>query len=518
MSSPTHPFEKTSDPNDLRRVTSATTSTTVGGSSNAAGRTEDVSAQGIAFAGNVEQQREVARRRLEQDRRFEELMEKISREVDHPLTDTLLDSDDDDDEFFEEIMRQPIDKSQLTRQQRYRIGGIEYRALDMLSIIVPCYYVGLIVVSSFCFQIYVACSGYAQEVVATSNPQPVNQWLFSFFMGMSGLNNIGLSVLDASMVPFQNSPFPLILTMILILLGNTAYAIMLRFIIWILYKLTPQEKSMRRETFRFLLDHPRRCYTTLFPATQTWWLLIILLGITIAELVCFLALNYWLPVIADLSWGSRFLDGLFQSVATRNGNNSIGFVYPVAISMRNSNVYQERALGIFRGEGEEPVQFSESELRGPAPFLKLQRHPTINSVMTTSRKVLRGPDFFVLNLIQRQLTSDICWVITGIFAICIIESQNIMSPSPVTMATVIYECVSAFGNVGASTGYPNTVTSQCAQYHTLSLPLAIDRAVLLPSEQLEQREMEDQMLKRRNTSMTNQSASNILFYTRSSTL
>ena len=55
-------------------------------------------------------------------------------------------------------------------------------------------------------------------------------------------------------------------------------------------------------------------------------------------------------------------------------------------------------------------------------------------------------------------------------------------------------------------------------FKLLGLPLAIDRAVLLPSEQLEQREMEDQMLKRRNTSMTNQSASNVMFYTRSSTL
>ena len=88
--------------------------------------------------------------------------------------------------------------------------------------------------------------------------------------------------------------------------------------------------------------------------------------------------------------------------------------------------------------------------------------------MTTSRKVLRGPDFFVLNLIQRQLTSDICWVISAIFVVSIVESQNIMSPSPITMMTVIYECVSAFGNVGASTGYPNSPLSQVGQYHTLS--------------------------------------------------
>ncbi|KAI8968231.1 cation transport protein-domain-containing protein [Mycotypha africana] len=205
-------------------------------------------------------------------------------------------------------------------------------------------------------------------------------------------------------------------------------------------------------------------------------------------------------------------------------------VYPVAISMRNSNIYQERALGIFRGENDEPVSFSENELAN-APFIKLKRHSTMTSIKQNTQKLLKGgPDFFVITQIQRQLSSDICWVITGIFCICVIESQAIMSPSPVTMATVIYECVSAFANVGASTGFPNTATSQAAQYRTLSklvliilmyrgrhrgLPAAIDRSILLPSEQLAQKEKEDEE-RRRNTSasiqLMNDSGNKGVFY------
>lgn len=157
----------------------------------------------------------------------------------------------------------------------------------------------------------------------------------------------------------------------------------------------------------------------------------------------------------------------------------------------------------------------------------------MSSIVTTSRKVLRKPDFFVMTQIQRQLTSEICWVICCIFAICVIESEAILSSSPITMATVIYECVSAFGNVGASTGYPNTATSQAQQYHTLSklvliilmyrgrhrgLPAAIDRAVLLPSEQLEQKEQEDHLLRRRNTSISVGDGDPVMFYNRSRTL
>lgn len=280
--------------------------------------------QGIAFAGNIEQQREMARRRLEQERRFEELMEKIRRDM--PLTETLVDNsedeEEDDDSFFEDIMRQPIDKSQLTRQQRYRIGGAEYMALDILSRLVPAYYLGFIIISSFCFRAYIACSGYAQHVLSTSNNNvPVDPWLFSFFFGVSAFNNLGLTLLDASVSPFQNAPFPLLVAITLILVGNTAYAILLRFIIWVLYKTTPRTKPMRREGLRYLLDHPRRCYTLLFPSTQTWWLLMIVVTITVVEVICFLALDFWLPVLQELPWASRVLDGVFQSVATRNGES-----------------------------------------------------------------------------------------------------------------------------------------------------------------------------------------------------
>ncbi|KAI9486912.1 MAG: cation transport protein-domain-containing protein [Benjaminiella poitrasii] len=476
--------------------------------------------QGIAFADNIERQREIARRRLEQDRRFDDILQRIANNDAPVIDDSII-----------------VHKSQLTRQERYRLGGAEYRAIDFLTRLVPIFYVGTIILFSFLLRIYVACSKYAQQVLATSNETgPVNSWFFSFFVSLSSFNNLGLMPIDASMVPFQSAPCMLILTMFLILVGNTAYAICLRFIIWLMYRLTPETYVMRRETLKYLLDHPRRCYTTLFPATQTKWLVIVLVGITAVEFVTFIALNYWLPVLKGIDWGSRILDSLFQSVATRNAGYSVVdlmslnpgtqivfivamyiSVYPVAISMRNSNVYQERALGIYSGQDDQQPTYDYFESSASSVH-RLKRQGTMSSIVTTSRKVLRKPDFFVMTQIQRQLTSEICWVICCIFAICVIESEAILSVSPITMSSVIYECVSAFGNVGASTGYPNTAASQAQQYHTLSLPAAIDRAVLLPSEQLEEKEKEDHLLRRRNTSIDggSNSGERIMFYNNSS--
>lgn len=149
-------------------------------------------------------------------------------------------------------------------------------------------------------------------------------------------------------------------------------------------------------------------------------------------------------------------------------------------------------------------------------ILKLKRQRTINSIMTASKTVFQKPDFFVIQQIQRQITKDICWVIVGIFLICVLEAQAIISPKDITVVTVIYECTSAFGNVGSSMS--NYSTSQSAQYRTLSkliiiilmyrgrhrsLPAAIDRAVLLPSEQLNRSETQDQRLQRLHRQSTN---------------
>lgn len=269
---------------------------------------------------------------------------------------------DKDGEYVHRNLSLLVDKEQLTQDERFNLGGAEYRALHTLSRIVPLYYFLFPVICAFIFRIYFATSSYGMWVLDTSNGSynpPVNVWYMSFFSAIAGFNNVGLLPLDDSVVPFQKSPLYLLTLAFLILAGNTAFALLLRFIIWLLWLFTPQSRQVHKDSLRFLLDHPRRCFTTLFPSTQTWWLFLILFCITVIELVMFVLLNYWLPVLADISWGYRVLDGFFQSVSTRNAGFSVvniadvnpGLtviyivamyisVYPVTISMRRTNVYQ----------------------------------------------------------------------------------------------------------------------------------------------------------------------------------
>jgi Trk-type K+ transport system membrane component len=83
-----------------------------------------------------------------------------------------------------------------------------------------------------------------------------------------------MSLLDANMTVFYNDPFILLSMSLFILAGNTCYPVFLRLFIWSLLKMIPDTErwSSKRYTLRFLLDHPRRTYTNLFPSQHTWFL------------------------------------------------------------------------------------------------------------------------------------------------------------------------------------------------------------------------------------------------------
>ena len=83
------------------------------------------------------------------------------------------------------------------------------------------------------------------------------------------------------------------------LLITESYPVFLRFIIWAFHGLLPDSPAFTetKSTLRFLLDHPRRCYTTLFPASHTWWLLGSLIFLNGTDWFAFEVLNVRILVL-----------------------------------------------------------------------------------------------------------------------------------------------------------------------------------------------------------------------------
>ncbi|MCJ1408625.1 hypothetical protein MMC19_002700 [Ptychographa xylographoides] len=420
----------------------------------------------------------------------------------------------------------------LTLAERERLGGIEYRAISLLEVVVPLYFILWQLLGCIGLGAWVAWN--ASETALSDG---LNPWWVGAFNAVSAFNNSGMSLLDANMVAFQTSDYMLITMSLLILAGNTCYPIMLRFILWSMLKLLPDAKfSDTKSTLRFVLDHPRRCYTTLFPSRHTWWLLGILILLNGIDWAAFEILNIGNTNLTSLPTNVRVIDGLFQAFAVRSGgfyvvNISqlrIGLlvlyvimmyisVYPVVITMRNSNVYEERSLGVYSGDLPETTQDPElSMLSG------LKRRLTNRP--SASSKEPRG--YFVRQQLRGQLAHDLWWIVLAVLFIVITETgQFEADPVDFSVFNVTFEVISAYGCVGISVGLPNVAYSFCGGWHVLSklilcavmirgrhrgLPVAIDRAVLLPGEHLGDAEEEDAQIRLDRTMSKGRSAREVV--------
>lgn len=202
----------------------------------------------------------------------------------------------------------------LTSEEREHLGGCEYRALKALAIIVPLYF--------FLWQ-FLGCIALGawmnHNMPDTARANGINPWWLGIFNGVSAFNNSGMSLLDANMIPFQNSYFVLITMGLMILAGNTAYPLFLRLIIWtgvkLLKAVTAEDAFVSlNTTLEFILKYPRRVYTNLFPSRPTWWLFFMLVWLNSVDWVAFELLNLGNTAITSIPAGSRVLDGLFQAL------------------------------------------------------------------------------------------------------------------------------------------------------------------------------------------------------------
>nr|XP_019014907.1 potassium ion transporter [Kwoniella pini CBS 10737]OCF53688.1 potassium ion transporter [Kwoniella pini CBS 10737] len=380
----------------------------------------------------------------------------------------------------------------LTAEQMDELGGVEYRALRVLLYIVIGYFVFFQLAAFVIIAPYISAGGRYQSVFDNQSRLVKIPW-FALFQSISAFSNTGMSLCDTSLVPFQKAYLLVVVTIILIFAGNTAFVShsTLPHGFTVIYKLVPRT-SRTSESLKFLLDHPRRCFVYLFPSTQTWVLLFVLSVLTSIDWVSFLVLDIGTPAIEAIPVGTRIVAGLLQSAAVRAAGFGIVplaamapavkvlyvimmyiSVYPIALSVRATNVYEEKSLGLF-GEEEENDEYDNEGEGAQAVAKYIGWHA------------------------RRQLAFDIWWLAFALWLICIIERRHLNNnDESFNIFNVIFELVSAYGTVGLSLGVPYDNFSFSGGFRRLSklilvvvmlrgrhrgLPVAIDRAVMLPKD------------------------------------
>lgn len=380
----------------------------------------------------------------------------------------------------------------LTLEQREELGGIEYRSLRTLAFVLLGYFWGFQLFGLVTLLPFILTNDHYGKIVEENG---ISRTWWGFFTPNVGFMDVGFTLTRDSMNSFVQSEFVLMIMCFLIILGNTGFPVMLRFIIWVLTKITPKRSGLWEE-LKFLLDHPRRCFTLLFPSGPNWWLFWILIMLNAVDLLFFLVLDLGKEPISQLPLHNRVVVGLFQAASTRTaGFSAVNLgdlhpampvlymimmyisVFPIAISIRRTNVYEEKSLGMY-DPGHTPEDHAEQEASALS---------------------------YVGTHLRRQLSFDLWFVFLGFFILCISEGSKIQDKR-FDVFSVLFETVSAYGTVGLSMGAAGVNASLCSQFSVVGklviialqirgrhrgLPYGLDKAVLLPSEARFKKEAEE---------------------------
>ncbi|KAF4342172.1 potassium transporter TRK-1 [Fusarium beomiforme] len=369
----------------------------------------------------------------------------------------------------------------LTSHDREILGGIEYRSLKLLLKIVTIYFFGLHLFGAICLigWIHTAPKQYTEYLKSCG--QDKTWW--GIYSAQTMLDNLGFTLTPDSMISFRTAKWPMILMSFLAFAGNTLYPVFLRLTIWFMSKLMSKNSPLQ-ESLAFLLNYPRRCYTLLFPSGPTWILFGIIFALNFIDILLIIVLDLSNPEVASLPLSSRIPAAIFQAASARHtGTASFNLanvspavqlsllimmyiaVFPIAISIRASNAYEEKSLGLWEEEKSLDERHSKS---------------------------------YLLTHMKNQLGFDLWYIFLGTFCICISESTRIadVNEPAFSVFSVLFEVTSAYGNVGLSLGYPTVSTSLCGLFGTFGkaviclmmirgrhrgLPYALDRAIMLPT-------------------------------------
>jgi Trk-type K+ transport system membrane component len=164
-------------------------------------------------------------------------------------------------------------------------------------------------------------------------------------------------------------------------------------------------------------------------------------------------------------------------------------------------VYEERSLGIYADDPS--TNEDDQEISSESSRSRLSITP------------VSGRMYFIRHQLRAQMAYDLWWIALAVIIICIVEAGQ-FTRDPVTFSAfnIIFETVSAYGCVGLSTGLPDQLYSFSGAWHTLSklllcvvmirgrhrgLPVAIDKAIMLPSDKLIRAEEEDAQIRMERT-------------------
>ncbi|RID75449.1 hypothetical protein BRARA_B02495 [Brassica rapa] len=317
-------------------------------------------------------------------------------------------------------MEEPrIDIENVIDHQEGSIKMIE-RASKCLYSVVLGYHLITHLVGSLLVLVYVNFIKTARDVLSSKDISPLT---FSVFMTVSTFANGGFVPTNENMIIFRKNSGLLWLLIPQGLMGNTLFPCFLVLIIWGLYKIT------KRNEFGYILkNHKKMGYYHLLSVRVCILLGLTVLGFFLFQFLLFCTFEWSSEPLEGMSWYEKLVGSLFQVVNSRHTGETIvdiSTLSPATLIFFITMMFLP-PYTLFMPLTEENNNKDEEDDSGNG-----------------NKRKRSG--FFV---------SQLSFLVICIFLISIVEEEQLRrDPLNFNVLNITLEVISAYGNVGFTTGY-----------------------------------------------------------------
>lgn len=296
-----------------------------------------------------------------------------------------------------------------------------YKSIKFLSFLVLGYLVISHVAGVSLVLVYFSLVSSAKNVLKTKG---LKLSTFSIFTIVSTFASCGFVPTNENMIIFRKNSGLLWILIPQVLLGNTLFPPFLRFSVWLIGKFT------RKNETNFLLKNSEEIgYHHFLPRLHSMLLVATVVGFIIVQFV----------LVCSMEWNSTTLNGM------NSYEKFVGIIF-LTVNTRHT--------------GETIVDLSTMAQAVLVLFVVMMYFPPYTSFLPLKQEDERYPSDCEQTRKRRQtlmenfIFSQLSYLVIFIILICITERKRMEDdPLNFNVLNIIVEVISAYGNVGFSTGY-----------------------------------------------------------------